>query len=79
MPGFARKWRSNWHAPRKCWNNLTAARDVLCQALLRSEPGLLTAQLQCELADICIKLGDNKQAVTICSQILNSSVPDEFA
>jgi TolA-binding protein len=58
--------------------NFEAARDTLCQALLRSEPGLLTAQLQCELADVCVRLGDNAQAVSICSQILNSSIPDDL-
>ena len=62
---------------QKALGNPAAARDVLCQALLRSEPGLPTAQLQCELADVCITLGDDKQAVTICSQILASSVPDD--
>lgn len=62
---------------QKALDNPAAARDVLCQALLRSEPGLPTVQLQCELADTCIKLGDNKQAVTICSQILAAKAPDE--
>jgi tetratricopeptide (TPR) repeat protein len=62
---------------QKAMDNPAAARDMLCQALLHSEPGLPTALLQCELADICITLGDNKQAVTICSQILASSVPDD--
>jgi TolA-binding protein len=62
---------------QKALDNPAAARDVLCQALLRSEPGLPTAQLQCELADTCIKLGDNKQSAAICSQILASSVPDD--
>jgi tetratricopeptide (TPR) repeat protein len=61
----------------KALDNPTVARDVLCQALLHSEPGMPTAQLQCELADVCITLGDNGQAVTICSQILASSVPDD--
>jgi tetratricopeptide (TPR) repeat protein len=63
---------------QKALNNLADARNVLCQALLHSEPGLLTGQLQCELADTCIKLGDNKQAVIICSQILSSSPPEEL-
>ena len=39
---------------------------------------MVTTKLQCELADISIKLGDNKQAINICSQILNSSVSEEF-
>jgi TolA-binding protein len=63
---------------QKTLNNLTDARDVLCRELLHSEPGLLTGQLQCELADICIKLGDDKRAVTICSQVISSSLPEEL-
>ncbi|MDO8303726.1 MAG: hypothetical protein Q7T18_10835, partial [Sedimentisphaerales bacterium] len=59
-------------------NDLQTARDTLCQAILHSEPGFLTTQLQYELAIVCVKLGDNAQAVKICSQILASSIPDEL-
>jgi tetratricopeptide (TPR) repeat protein len=59
-------------------SDLDAARDTICQAMLRSEPGMATTLLQCELADICVKLGDNAQAIKICSQILASSVPDDL-
>jgi len=59
-------------------NNLETARDTLCQAMLHSEPGITTTRLQCELANVCVKLGDNAQAVKICSQILASSIPDEL-
>lgn len=55
--------------------NLDDARRRLCEILGVVEPGLLAQQSALELADVCLKLGRSAQAISLCSQLLNSDLP----
>ncbi len=48
------------------------AQKSLTEVLVLAEPGLLADQAKVMLADVYLKLGENSQAVSICSQILES-------
>lgn len=59
----------------KCYiakGDLELARETLAEILIAVEPGPLAHQVQWELADVCSKLGQNAQAISICSQLLDS-------
>lgn len=59
----------------KCYiakGNLELARGTLAEILIIVEHGPLAHQVQWELADVCLELGQNPQAVSICSQLLDS-------
>ena len=53
--------------------NLDLARTHLTEALSLVEPGPEAQQAQLELAEICLKLGDHRQTILICTQLLDSS------
>ncbi|MEA3226652.1 MAG: hypothetical protein U9Q07_11945, partial [Planctomycetota bacterium] len=42
------------------------------------EPGLLAQQTALKLIDVCLKLGRSRQVVSLCSQLLNSNLPDRI-
>jgi len=48
------------------------ARDKLTQILTLVEPGPLAQQVQYELAALCLDLGQHRQTISICSQLLES-------
>jgi tetratricopeptide (TPR) repeat protein len=50
------------------------AQKNLNQAMSLAEPGLLSQQIATELADICLKLGQNSTAITICLDLINSNI-----
>lgn len=52
--------------------NLELARKTLAEILVVAEPGPLAHEVQCELAGVCLKLGQYPQAASICSQLLES-------
>ena len=52
--------------------NLELAQKSLTEVLVLAEPGLLADQAKLMLADVYLKLEKNSQAVSICSQILES-------
>ncbi len=52
--------------------NLDLARKTLADILVTVEPGPLAHEVQLELADVCLKLGQYAQAVSVCSQLLES-------
>jgi tetratricopeptide (TPR) repeat protein len=52
--------------------NFELAQKSLTEVLVLAEPGLLADQAKLTLADVYLKLGENSQAVSICSQILES-------
>jgi tetratricopeptide (TPR) repeat protein len=59
----------------KCYiakGDMELARGTLAEILIIVEPGPLAHRVQWELADVCLKLGQNSQAVSICSQLLDS-------
>ena len=51
---------------------LGLARKNLTDVLVLIEPGPFAHEVACELADVCLKLGQNSQAVTVCRQLLDS-------
>jgi len=58
----------------KCYvakGNLELAHRSLTEILVLVEAGPLAHKVACELADVCLKLGQNSQAVSICSQLLD--------
>jgi len=55
--------------------NLESARKNLSEILVLVEPsttGGLAHEVGCELADVCLKLGQDPQAISICLQLLDS-------
>jgi len=58
-------------------NDLELASKKLIETILVVDPGPLAHQAQCQLAEVCLKLGQNQQAVSICSRLLNSH-PDQL-
>ncbi|MFB0525102.1 MAG: hypothetical protein ACETVZ_06140 [Phycisphaerae bacterium] len=55
--------------------NLESARKNLSEILVLVEPsatGGLAHEVGCELADVCLKLGQEPQAISICLQLLDS-------
>jgi tetratricopeptide (TPR) repeat protein len=52
--------------------DLEAARKSLSQILVFIAPGPLSCEVRCELAGICLKLGEYNQVVSICLQFLSS-------
>jgi len=57
--------------------DLELARRNLTEALVLIESGPFAHEVACELAEVCLRLGQNAQVVSICSQLLGSapSVP----
>lgn len=53
--------------------DLELARRDLAEILVLVEPGPLAHEVNCELADVCLKLGQNSQVISICSQLLDSA------
>jgi len=61
----------------KCYiakGDLELARRNLAEILVLVEPGPLAHEVGCELADVCLKLGQNSQTISICSQLLDSTL-----
>ncbi len=50
--------------------NLERARRELTEILVTVEPGPLAHEITIELADVCLKLGQNSQVISVCSQLL---------
>ncbi|HIJ52542.1 MAG TPA: tetratricopeptide repeat protein [Planctomycetes bacterium] len=51
--------------------NLGLARGDLAEILVLVEPGSLAHEIALELADVCLKLGQTAQTISICSQLLD--------
>jgi tetratricopeptide (TPR) repeat protein len=65
----------------KCYiakENLQFARKTLTEILIVIEPGPLAHQVQCKLADVCFILGQNSQAISICSRLLDSQPSEQI-
>ncbi len=50
--------------------NLELARTNLAEILVLVEPGPFAHEAALELANVCLKLGQNSQAISVCSQLL---------
>jgi len=53
--------------------DLASAESILTESLSLADPGPLAHEIACELAGVCLKLSRNSQAVSICSQLLDSN------
>jgi len=51
--------------------NLGLARGELAEILVLVEPGPLSHEIALELADVCLKLGQTSQTISVCSQLLD--------
>jgi len=58
--------------------NLELARRELAEILVFVEPGPLAQEVAFELADVCLKLGENSQAVYVCTQLLESGPSEQI-
>jgi len=52
--------------------DLESALKKLTEILIMVEPGPLAYEIALKLADVCLKLGQNSQAISICLQLLDS-------
>jgi len=57
--------------------NFEAARRTLGQAFAAAGPGPLADQIGRELAEMCLRLGQTAQAVSVCSQLLERAPASE--
>ena len=57
--------------------DLELARSSLGDVLSYVESGPFSHKAALELADVCLKLDQNSQAITICSQLLDSNTSDQ--
>jgi tetratricopeptide (TPR) repeat protein len=57
--------------------NLDSARKYFTEAISSLEAGPTSQQAACELAEVCLKLGDYEQTISICTQLLDSSAPQQ--
>jgi len=65
----------------KCYiakDNLKLARRDLTEILVLIEPGPLANEISLVLADVCLKLGENSQAVQVCSELLDSDPSEQI-
>ena len=58
--------------------NLELARRSLAEILVFAEPGPLAHHVTVELADVCLKLDQDAQAISVCSKLLNSEPSEEI-
>jgi len=58
--------------------DLEPARKSLTEILTLVEPGSLAHEVRYELADVCLKLGENTQAIFVCLQLLDSQPEAEI-
>jgi tetratricopeptide (TPR) repeat protein len=58
--------------------DLELARRSLAETLALAEPGPLAQEIVIELADVCLKLGQKSQAISLCSGLLESTPSPEI-
>lgn len=51
--------------------DLNSARSKLTRTIVFVKPGVLAHEVICELADVCLKLSQYPQTISICSQLLD--------
>jgi len=57
--------------------NLELARKNLAETLVFVEPGPLAQEIALRLANVCLRLGQDSQTISVCSQLLDSNPPAE--
>jgi tetratricopeptide (TPR) repeat protein len=58
--------------------NFELARKKLAEILIVIEPGPLVHEIALKLAAVCLKLGQNSQAASICLQLLDLEPPEQI-
>jgi len=58
--------------------NFELARRKLTELLITVEPGPHAHEITLKLADVCLKLNQNSQVISICSQLLELNPPEEI-
>jgi len=58
--------------------NMELARRELTEVLIFVEPGPLAQEIAIELAGVCLKLGENSQAIYVCTQLLESGPSEQI-
>jgi tetratricopeptide (TPR) repeat protein len=58
--------------------NLELARTHFTEVLSMVEAGPVAQQASLELAEVCLKLNDHKQTISICNQLLGSSASEQI-
>ncbi len=58
--------------------NFEPAREKLAEILVITEPGPLAHETTLKLADVCLKLGQDNQAASVCLQLLDSEPPEQI-
>jgi len=56
---------------------LELAHEKLAEIIVIVEPGPLAHKTALKLADVCLRLDRNLQAISVCSQLLDSTAPEE--
>jgi TolA-binding protein len=65
----------------KCYlanNNLEYARNNFSEVLRTAEPGPLAQSAALELADVCLRLEQGSQAISVCSQLLEMDISEQI-
>lgn len=57
--------------------DLNRAREKLIELLIDIEPGPLACNVALKLADVCLKLDEEPQAISVCSQLLKLNPPEQ--
>jgi len=57
---------------------LEFAHKNLTEILISAAPGPLAHEITLELAEVCLKLGQNSQTVSVCLQLLDSAISDQI-
>ena len=61
----------------QCYNatgNYARARGLLCEAIVNMPQSSETAGLQCDLAEVCLKMNENQQAINVCNELLKGNI-----
>ena len=54
--------------------DLDLAHNKLTDILMSAGPGPLSNEISLRLAEVCLELGQNSQAITVCKQLLDSEI-----
>jgi len=61
----------------QCYNatgNYARARGLLCEAIVNMPQSSETAGLQCDLAEVCLKMNEYQQAINLCNELLKGNI-----
>jgi len=65
----------------KCYlanDNLEYARNNFSEVLRTAEPGPMAQSAALELADVCLRLEQSSQSISVCSQLLDMDISEQI-